>query len=199
MRRAASYTRRSKTGTRSVSSTTKERSTASPLSTATMAPWIAWRKWRSAAPADDIFAGLFGQSDPAFWLDSAGGPPESTRFSFMGDACGPRAEVVSYDVETGVLSVTRGERVDTWHEPVFSYIERRLRELRVAGTGVPFAFDLGYVGYLGYELKADCGTASTYQASTPDACLLLADRMLAFDHEEGAVYGLCLVGGRQAQ
>src|SRR5207237_5347409 len=57
----------------------------------------------------------------------------------------------------------------------------------------------GYVGYLGYELKADCGTASTYQASTPDACLLLADRMLAFDHEEGAVYGLCLVGGRQDQ
>jgi para-aminobenzoate synthetase len=165
--------------------------------TAMMPSRIAWRQWRSAALAEEVFAHVFGQSDPAFWLDSAGGVGESSRFSFMGDASGPHAEVVTYDVDSGLLSIAHGDRVKTSRETVFAYLERRLRELRVAAAGLPFQFDLGYVGYLGYELKADCGAASAHQASTPDACLLFADRMLAFDRDDGTVYGLCLVGGPQ--
>lgn len=48
------------------------------------------------------------------------------------------------------------------------------------------------VGYLGYELKAECGGARVHAASTPDASLLFADRLLAVDHQQGDVYVLAL-------
>src|SRR5437660_714521 len=143
--------------------------------TAMMASRIAWRKWRSAVRAEDVFAHLFGESDPAFWLDSASSLGDLSRFSFMGNASGPHAEVVTYDVESRLLSIAHGDQVETRSETVFSYLERRLGDLRVAAAGLPFPFDLGYVGYLGYELKVDCGASTTHRASTPDAALLLAD------------------------
>src|SRR4029077_4939451 len=50
----------------------------------------------------------------------------------------------------------------------------------------------GYVGYLGYELKAETGGAEAYQADTPDAALLFADRALVLDHASRKSYLLAL-------
>ncbi len=41
---------------------------------------------------------------------------------------------------------------------------------------LPFDFWGGLVGYLGYELKAECGGRQAYTSSMPDAMLFLADR-----------------------
>ena len=41
---------------------------------------------------------------------------------------------------------------------------------------MPFDFSGGLVGYLGYELKAECGGRQAYTSSMPDAMLFLADR-----------------------
>jgi para-aminobenzoate synthetase len=57
---------------------------------------------------------------------------------------------------------------------------------------LPFDFALGYVGYLGYELKAETGGAAAHDADTPDAALLLADRMLAVDHRDDRAWLLAL-------
>ncbi|MBS1885505.1 MAG: aminodeoxychorismate synthase component I, partial [Actinobacteria bacterium] len=48
-------------------------------------------------------------------------------------------------------------------------------------------------GYLGYELKADCEGSGAHASTMPDAFFVFADRMIAFDHLEGATYvlGLC--------
>ena len=43
---------------------------------------------------------------------------------------------------------------------------------------LPFDLNGGFVGYLGYELKADCGAAAAHEAELPDAFLLLADRLV---------------------
>ncbi|MGJ3561631.1 hypothetical protein ACR6C2_38650 [Streptomyces sp. INA 01156] len=61
--------------------------------------------------------------------------------------------------------------------------------------GLPFDFNLGYLGYLGYELKAETGAQTAYKAETPDAALLFVDRMLAVDHVEGVCYLLALSQG----
>ena len=53
-------------------------------------------------------------------------------------------------------------------------------------AALPFNFWGGLVGYLGYELKAECGGRAAHAAPTPDAALFLADRLLALDHAEGA-------------
>jgi para-aminobenzoate synthetase len=57
---------------------------------------------------------------------------------------------------------------------------------------VPFGFHGGWVGYLGYECKADTGGRLAHRAASPDACLLQVRRFLAFDHEQRQVYAVSL-------
>ena len=64
--------------------------------------------------------------------------------------------------------------------------------LRPLAADLPFDFDCGFAGYLGYELKAECGAAATHTSPHPDAAFILADRLIAFDHEEEHTYLLCL-------
>ncbi|KAG2499934.1 hypothetical protein HYH03_002221 [Edaphochlamys debaryana] len=69
---------------------------------------------------------------------------------------------------------------------------QRLRVDPEAAAGLPFNFWGGLVGYLGYELKAECGAAHAHAASTPDALMFMADRVVAVDHREGDVYLLAV-------
>jgi para-aminobenzoate synthetase len=65
----------------------------------------------------------------------------------------------------------------------------------VEAPALPFDFQCGYVGFFGYELKADCGSPGRHRAPTPDACWLFADRMVVVDHEEGQTYLVALDDG----
>ena len=57
--------------------------------------------------------------------------------------------------------------------------------------GYPCEFTLGWLGYLGYELKRETG-GSDVTAETPDACLLFAGRAVVLDHVERTVWLLAL-------
>jgi len=152
--------------------------------------------------AELAFIELFGDSESAFWLDSSGGDGARARFSFIGDASGPLASAISYDVELGEVRVERRDDVELRSESIFDYLGRELRRLRQVGGDLPFDFDCGFVGYFGYELKAECGGGAAHRSPHPDAAFVFADRLLAFDHVEGCVYALCLVqsgGGEQAE
>lgn len=141
--------------------------------------------------ADRVFVNLYGESRPAFWLDSALVRGFS-RFSYMGDASGPHAEFVNYNVNERQVTVTHGEQIESFDESIFDYLARMLAERRVVTEGLPFDFNAGYAGYLGYELKADCGATNAYRSPTPDAGFVFADRLIAFDHEEEVAYLVCV-------
>jgi para-aminobenzoate synthetase len=134
---------------------------------------------------------LYGSSTNAFWLDSSA-PGERGRFSFAGDATGPLGAVVTYDVESGLLRIGGGERCEVRRESIFDFLARALPAPGATPPGLPFDFDCGFAGYLGYELKAECGGEAAHPASTPDAALVFADRLIAFDHQEGDAYLLAL-------
>ena len=142
--------------------------------------------------AEEAFVDLYGDSSHAFWLDSSGGVGERARFSFMGAADGPLGALVSYDVDAGEVRVERGGEVEVSRESIFDYLGRETRRLRRPAAGLPFDFDCGFVGYFGYELKADCDGDAAHQAPTPDAAFLFADRLVAFDHLKRRTYVLCL-------
>ena len=74
----------------------------------------------------------------------------------------PLGEYLSYDVNTARVRVDRNSSVDEFGvSSVFDYLEDRLRERAVpADPALPFDFHLGYVGYLGYELKAETRRAA---------------------------------------
>jgi para-aminobenzoate synthetase len=149
--------------------------------------------------AEAAFAALYSDSTNAFWLDSArrdGG----ARFSFIGDDSGPLGAVVTYDVEAREVRVANGGEAETHDETLFDHLRReqeRLSDVAVP-EDLPFDFACGFAGYLGYELKADCGGKRIYDAPLPDAAFVFADRILAFDHQEGHTYLLCLIDAASA-
>lgn len=143
------------------------------------------------------FAALYGASTTAFWLDSASFSPGRARWSFMGDGSGPFAERISYAVAEGRVR-RDGE---TSKQTIFDALARWLAERGIARPpGIESPFLPGWVGYLGYELKADAGAADAHRSPLPDAQLLFADRIVAFDHEMQRITLLAAdLSGRQAR
>ncbi|MCH5673725.1 aminodeoxychorismate synthase component I [Streptomyces gilvus] len=151
------------------------------------------RRIAGAVDAEAAFTRMYGASRRAFWLDSALVEEGLARFSFFGDDSGPLAEFVRYDVDSGRCEIERAGRPQRKvAASVFDYLRRQLTNRRVDGTGLPFDFTGGYVGYFGYETKADCGSPNRHSSPVPDACWLFADRIVAVDHLKGFTYAVCL-------
>ncbi len=129
----------------------------------TNAPWpsiaseLKVRRLELAVDPERAFVELHGSSSTAFWLDSSS-PANGGRFSFMGDAAARSAATITYDVEAHEVTVERGGETEVRDESIFDYLERELARLRPLTTDLPFDFDCGFAGYLGYELKADCAS-----------------------------------------
>src|SRR5215218_730432 len=138
------------------------------------------------------FVALYGEREHAVWLDSSRAEPGLARFSFMGAPDGPLGQVVRYGVEERALTVERAGGAEELRESVLDYCERELERLRADAPGLPFDFTCGFAGYLGYELKAECGGALAHRSPLPDAALVFCDRLIAFDHDERRVHLVAL-------
>lgn len=154
---------------------------------------LRYRRLDDEIDTEAAFTELYSSSTRAFWLDSSHVEPGLARFSYLGDDAGPLAEFISYRVADGEVE-THGTNQPPRRVPgdVFDYLKDHLRRRSVTAPELPFDFTCGYLGYFGYELKADCGAANRYQADTPDASWIFVDRMIAVDHEEGKTYVLAL-------
>jgi para-aminobenzoate synthetase len=137
------------------------------------------------------FVHLYGDREHAFWLDSSR-VDERARFSFMGATGGPLSSFVTYDVGTKEVQIEQNGSTEVHRETIFDYLSREMRRLRFLSDDLPFDFNCGFAGYFGYELKEDCEGDLPYEATTPDAAFVFADRLIAFDHLEGATYLLAL-------
>ncbi len=146
------------------------------------------RRIEGVFDAERAFFHLFGDASEAFWLDSSRVIEGYSRFSFMGDATGPHAQVLLYDLASNRLFRRFGDRSETLCGSVFDHLRDELDRLRVDDPGLPFDFCGGWVGYLGYELKALCGASAAHGATERDAAFIFADRFLAFDHLERCVW-----------
>ena len=160
-----------------------------------------------------VFTELFAKQDYSFWLDSAMPAKDLARFSFMGAIgtdtsskialSGKLSRLIDYSVHNQQVRCQYPHQ-PTKHPPrchntkqqnLFDFLQHRLAETthQLLGDPVPFAFDCGFVGYLGYELKGDLTGNSAHQSQMPDACFIQTDRAIAFDHLERQVYLLCLL------
>jgi len=151
-----------------------------------------------AVTAEQVFDTMYQHSTYAFWLDSsdsAGGTAgvgRLSRFSFLGDATGPLARVAKADVWSGHVRIDSASGSQTITSGFFDWLEDDLAAHELVTSELPFGFILGWVGYLGYELKAECAGARTHRSVDPDAVLIFADRAVALDHHTGEVYLLAL-------
>ncbi len=152
------------------------------------------REVEQVVEVDALFDSLFGSDQSAFWLDSAQPIVGLSRFSLMGSSAGPLGERLVYNVDLGQVEVfgsdgSLHERVDG---DILTYLGGKVPSRRVPSSGLPVQFALGYVGYLGYELKASVGGSALHRSPTPDAQFIFADRGVVIDHEESRVWLLTL-------
>ncbi|WP_433613138.1 aminodeoxychorismate synthase component I [Prescottella agglutinans] len=164
-------------------------------STGTKAGYVVHsRRVDRAVDPQDVYSRLFADGSGSFWLDGSAAIEPESRFSVMGDCSGPLAEYLTYRVaETTVCVHRAGRPVEQVHQRFFDYIDEQLRARVVPPIpDLPFAFGLGYVGYLGYELKADAGSQLVHTSPTADAAFVFADRAVVIDHLGGACYLLAL-------
>ncbi|EEP74978.1 4-amino-4-deoxychorismate synthase [Micromonospora sp. ATCC 39149] len=144
--------------------------------------------------AEAVHRTCLSTSGSTFWLDSSALLEGISRFSFLGDDSGPLAEYVTYRVADGTVSVRGADgRATQLRQPFFTYLEEQLDRRRTPlPDALPFEFNLGYVGYLGYELKAETIGEPAHQSAHPDAALLFVDRLIVLDHEDRCCYLLAL-------
>ena len=122
-------------------------------------------RWVDPAEA---WAALCEGHPAAFWLDS--GPSATTGMSYLGVASALTTE---------------------FDGPVLEWLRDQQRD--VDTSSAPDGFRLGWVGWLGYELRSETmSTPRTRQSRYPDSAWLRIDRCLAFDHATRtvAVYAL---------
>jgi anthranilate/para-aminobenzoate synthase component I len=71
---------------------------------------------------------------------------------------------------------------------IFDYLKRHLHgRAAEPDPALPFEFQLGFVGYLGYEMKAETGGRAEHPSPYPDAAFVFADRAVMIDHTPGGV------------
>ena len=139
------------------------------------------------------FDRLFRTGYHPFWLDSSQVGAPLGELSIMGDASGPLARVAKADVVARTVTVSTAYSTRVLPTEFLGWLDADLRSMRVDAPELPFDFTLGWVGYLGYELKAECDGELAHRSTEPDAAMVFADHGVVFDHRTGHTYLLALV------
>ncbi|XP_010273552.1 PREDICTED: aminodeoxychorismate synthase, chloroplastic isoform X2 [Nelumbo nucifera] len=175
---------------------------------------LKWKKFDHLASqiggAKNIFCKLFGdqKASDTFWLDSSSIEQSRARFSFMGGKGGPLWKQVTFKLSNqsdttsscgGYLSIedAQGFVRSTYTEDGFlSFLNKELQSFcydKEDYKGLPFDFCGGYIGFIGYDLKVECGsTYNHHKSRTPDACFFFADNLIVIDHDNDDVYILSI-------
>ena len=106
------------------------------------------------------FLACFSEEEHAFWLDSARIVPGLSRWSFMGRGRSGPTSLKDLRAELQQLSLPR------------------------SGDLRPFPFPGGWVGWIGYEAKGECGYRSGHPPEGEAVCFMRVEQFLAFDHQE---------------
>ncbi|KAK9075257.1 hypothetical protein SSX86_003578 [Deinandra increscens subsp. villosa] len=175
---------------------------------------LQWRKLENLScqvgGTKNIFLKLFGddKAGNTFWLDSSSTEKRRARFSFMGGKGGSLWKQITFRLSDssedtvasgGHISIEDAEGISTTtflEDGFFHYMNKELQSIHYDEKdyeGLPFEFYGGYVGYLGYGLKVECGVPyNRHKAETPDACFFFADNLIVIDHSNNDIYILSI-------
>lgn len=146
-----------------------------------------------ASQVEQVFNRCFRQDGPAIWLDSSRSGYGSGRFSFLCAPSGPLGRTAVANVAEGTVTVRnqQGEKA-VFHRNCLDWLADDIRQYQIEPPDAPFEFALGWIGYLGYELKAQCGAEMAHRSPYPDSGLLFCDRGIVIDHQENQLHLLAL-------
>lgn len=138
----------------------------------------------------ELYEKLYAYDDRTLWLDSSKVEEGLSRFSIFGLQGKKRGHTIKYDVDKKLVekTFTASQEKEIFEENIFDFLKANRPRWDYDET-LPFDFQLGYIGYFGYELKKDTENVSNkYSYSHPDAYLKYCDRALVYDHLEKKLY-----------
>lgn len=150
---------------------------------------LAYREFSECMDPQSVFSSLFADDHYAFWLDSEKSERPNARYSIMGSGEASGAIKLEYDVNDECLKVEGPKGKKSIKGDFFTLTAQIFEAVQVATPQyLPFVFKGGFVGYLGYELKALAGGRKTHRSVHPDAFFMFAPHFFVFDHHEGKTY-----------
>ncbi len=145
----------------------------------------------------ELFTRLNSDASNAVWLDSSNAHElnDRNRFSILADDGGRLGGTARHD--GGTTLVSRGPVTLQVQGQFFGWLNTAWGAVDVeAPSDYPCGFTLGWLGYLGYELKRETGGADVRGPElAPDASLIFAARAVVVDHREHEAYLLTLSDG----
>lgn len=138
----------------------------------------------------ELYEKLYAYDDRTLWLDSSKVEEGLSRFSIFGLQGKKRGHTIKYDVDKKLVEKTflASQEKEIFEESIFDFLKANRPKWDYDET-LPFDFQLGYIGYFGYELKKDTENVSNkHSYSYPDAYLKYCDRALVYDHLEKKLY-----------
>lgn len=138
----------------------------------------------------ELYEKLYAYDDRTLWLDSSKVEEGLSRFSIFGLQGKKRGHTIKYDVDKKLVEKTflASQEKEIFEESIFDFLKANRPRWDYDET-LPFDFQLGYIGYFGYELKKDTENVSNkHFYSYPDAYLKYCDRALVYDHLEKKLY-----------
>ena len=134
-----------------------------------------------------IFKSLHEYDHNVQWLDSSLVKEGLSRFSIFGLTNGKRSHLIKYNVEENQITKVEKSSTTTTRKDIFSYLKENLKNWDYVDE-IPCDFQLGYIGYLGYELKGCHVVKNKKVYEYPDAYLRYIDRAVIVDHGENEIY-----------
>ncbi|TFY89672.1 aminodeoxychorismate synthase component I [Pseudomonas nabeulensis] len=140
-----------------------------------------------------LFAQLYANDHYSFWLDSEKSERPNSRYSIMGSGQAQGSIRLAYDVNSERLTLEGPKGRRTLAGDFFSLFGQIVESVHVAVPQyLPFEFKGGFVGYMGYELKALTGGRKVFRSDHPDASFIFSPHFFVFDHHNQVVYE-CLI------
>lgn len=141
----------------------------------------------------NIYEKLYKYDHKALWLDSSKVEEGLSRFSIFG-LQSTKAHTIKYDVDKNLVEkyFLDGRKKENDKENIFDFLKKNRKKWTYDET-LPFDFQLGYIGYLGYELKKVTeNVKNNFSYDFPDAYFKYCDRALVYDHKEEKLYILSM-------
>lgn len=140
-----------------------------------------------------LFEKYNANKDIAIWLDSNLPENEMSAISIMGCLDGPHCYQVKYSVASRKVEQIKNGKTATFDESIFDFLDRELTHFKIKSQNLPIAFQCGFVGYFGYELKQETlGVINRHVSAYPDAQFIFLDRAIVYDHQTKKCYLLAL-------
>lgn len=141
----------------------------------------------------DIYKRVSSLDKYSVWLDSSMILEEYSRYSIIGIGSGLYSYLISYNVNNNKTQVKTSENTYEYDIDIYNFLNKKLENTIIENLDeIEFDFALGFMGYLGYELKNIGKVQIKHKSNYSDAKFIFIDQAIIIDYATNNTYLMAL-------